>query len=137
MWIRLVTTVCACLVLVALGCTGKPLAKGSSKLQILTDATQRQHEVLLGKRFMIALRGNRTTGYTWTIVDPPDEKVVKFIAAQYRPDAPEDGRVGAGGTELFTFEAMGEGGASIKFAYQRPWEKVEPAETKTFRVVVR
>jgi inhibitor of cysteine peptidase len=45
---------------------------------------------------------------------------------------------GAGGTELWTFKAVGAGKTTIALNYARPWEKdIPPAKSETFTVDVR
>jgi predicted secreted protein len=48
------------------------------------------------------------------------------------------GRVGAGGKEVWTFKAAGEGSPTIHFKYVRPWEKdVPPADKKDFVIMIK
>ena len=44
--------------------------------------------------------------------------------------------LGAGGTELFRFEALKKGEVEIKMVYQRPWEE-EILQQKVFTVEVK
>src|SRR5450830_992518 len=44
--------------------------------------------------------------------------------------------VGGGGTDTFTFKAVGKGTTTISLAYARPWESVPPAQTRTITVTV-
>lgn len=99
----------------------------------------REHEkavrVAVGERFSFVLESNVTTGYGWELSPYPDSAVVKLTGTEYREDQP--GLMGAGGSEIWTFEAVGKGDVGISFWYRRPWEKEEvPAKSVTFKVSV-
>jgi predicted secreted protein len=93
-------------------------------------------EVKPGKRFQITLESNRSTGYQWRLARPVDQKVVKLIGSGYR--SPEVKLPGAGGRQIWTFEAVAPGRTEIAMQYVRPWEKgVPPARTAKVAVVVK
>jgi inhibitor of cysteine peptidase len=93
-------------------------------------------EVEVGQEFAITLRSNPTTGYQWQLVDLSDADIVKLVGSEYK--GPEAERVGAGGEEVWSFQATGQGETSVSLVYVRPWEKdVPPAEARTFTVLVR
>ena len=92
-------------------------------------------KVTVGRKFAIVLQSNRTTGYRWERAGSADAIVVKFIGTEYRET--EAGLVGAGGKEVWTFEAVGKGATEISLKYVRPWEKdVPPSKNVTFKVNV-
>jgi predicted secreted protein len=102
--------------------------------QVSTDATQ-PIQVISGQDFTLAVASNRTTGYQWQLARPLDEAMVRFTRSQYRDVA--TGRPGAGGEELWTFQAVGQGQAQITMQYVRPWERrAAPVKQMTFVVVV-
>ncbi|MCF8041939.1 MAG: protease inhibitor I42 family protein [Desulfarculaceae bacterium] len=95
-----------------------------------------------GQVFQVTLAANHTTGYKWMLAKVPDAKVVKLVTSNYVPDKAEgpDGkpRVGVGGHEIWTFQAMGPGRAMIVLNYARPWEKdKKPAKGRSLEVEVR
>ncbi len=93
-------------------------------------------EVEAGKEFSITLLSNHTTGDQWQMAKPPDEQVVQKVRAE--DVAPTVSRPGAGGKEVWTFRAVGQGKAEITLQQVRPWEKgVAPVETVTYLIVVR
>lgn len=98
-------------------------------------------DAIVGKEFTISLDANRTTGYGWQLAKPLVETVVKSVANTYQQAAQAAGatpRVGAGGKEVWTFKAVGQGSTLIEFKYVRPWEKdTPPVKTAIYRVVVK
>lgn len=104
----------------------------NSKQPTLTKS----YEVAPGKRFKIMLESNRTTGYQWRLAGALDQKVVKLIGSAYQ--SPEAKLPGAGGKEIWTFQAVGRGRTEISMQYIRTWEKGKPpARTARFSVVVK
>jgi inhibitor of cysteine peptidase len=103
-----------------------------------TPGTVSSMKVTAGQDFNISLQSNPTTGYQWQLDGPLDEKVVKYVSKEYKAD--QSGgteNVGAGGVEIWTFKAVGKGGADIKMKYVRPFEKgTKPAEQRVFKVTV-
>jgi inhibitor of cysteine peptidase len=88
-----------------------------------------------GEVFTISLDSNRTTGYRWVLVQEPDGTVVRCVGTEYLPA--DSRRTGAGGSEIWTFEAVDKGSAVICLHYLRPWEKGVPAVRKAdFSVLV-
>ncbi|MFH2125761.1 MAG: protease inhibitor I42 family protein, partial [Pseudomonadota bacterium] len=86
--------------------------------------------------FQVTLAANHTTGYKWMLAKVPDAKVVKLVTNNYVPDNAKgpDGRLrkGAGGHEVWTFQAMGPGRVMIVLNYVRPWEKdKKPAKSRS------
>jgi inhibitor of cysteine peptidase len=99
-------------------------------------STPNSLEAKVGQEFTITLESNATTGYQWQLAKPLDESMVKLVGSEYK--APQDGRVGQGGEEIWTFKAMGTGKTEVAMKYVRSWEKdVQPAEERTFTVTVK
>lgn len=89
-----------------------------------------------GQVFKITVASNPTTGFRWMLATQPDPKVVKLLSQHYKSSAPQ--RMGAGGTEEWTFQAMGPGRVRINLVYLRPWEKNKPpARSRQVEVEVR
>jgi inhibitor of cysteine peptidase len=98
--------------------------------------TPRHQEVQVGKEFRITVQSNRTTGYQWKLAQPLDQAVVKMMSSQYVGPAKQI--PGAGGKEVWVFQAVGRGTAEIHLEYVRPWEKGEaPARTATYSILVK
>ncbi len=90
-------------------------------------------EIETDKQFAVILESNPTTGYKWT--QGTEEGVVGLIGEGFIPSDQENS-VGVGGYEYFIYEGILQGEDNIVLMYSRPWESVQPAETKTFRVLV-
>ncbi|MBA4396564.1 MAG: hypothetical protein C0394_04165 [Syntrophus sp. (in: bacteria)] len=105
---------------------------GCSPEQGFSDPT-RPVAVNAGQTFTLRLRSNPTTGYIWELAEPLKEGILSFIGREYQADKTD--RVGAGGTEIWTFKSVGTGETRIKLKYIRPWEKdTLPAQTAQFRI---
>lgn len=77
-----------------------------------------------GQEFSILLESNPTTGYQWQLTQPPDEAVLSLVKTEFE-ETGEEGLVGAGGEERWTFKAEGRGRTTLYFVYIRPWEDGE------------
>ena len=93
-------------------------------------------EVEVGQEFAITLRSDIPTGYQWQLVGISDANIVRRVGSEYK--GPDTELVGAGGEEVWTFQAISQGETVVSLEYVRPWEKdVPPAEARTFTVLVR
>lgn len=128
---RWLVLTCALLVGFALAAAGC----GSAGEETRTGSgSPRAVETEVGDFFSFSLDADPTTGYTWTLAKPPDEKVVRMTASRFHGG----GRPGAGGQEEFWFEAVGEGATTIELEHRRPWEEAAaPEDTHQVRVEVR
>jgi predicted secreted protein len=89
-----------------------------------------------GEKFVIVVASNRTTGFSWEIAKPFDEKVITFLRKEYLPEKSD--LDGAGGKEVWTFIAVDAGQTSIYLKYVRPWEKgIPPQQETAYSVIVR
>jgi inhibitor of cysteine peptidase len=93
-------------------------------------------ETTVGKAFTIALDANATTGYNWSQT-VGDKTVVTFVGNAYETEVHDPQVVGGGGTDTFTFKAVGKGTTTITLAYARLWESVPPVKTRTITVTVK
>ena len=91
-------------------------------------------QVKEGRVFEVSLEANPTTGYLWEVRDI-DEQVLQLVREEFLSDS---SAIGAGGTSVFSFKAVGRGQTTLTLVYRRPWEKdVEPIEVHTVEVSVR
>ncbi len=85
----------------------------------------------------ITLDGNPTTGYTWSVSDETGTILKQDGDPQYTPSASGNMIAGSGGTYLFTFKAVQQGTAPLKFKYSQAWNpKGEAASTFEITVTV-
>ncbi|MBD3282489.1 MAG: hypothetical protein GF387_02670, partial [Candidatus Portnoybacteria bacterium] len=88
-----------------------------------------------GGDFSIILNSNPSTGYQWNI--DFDEEHIELLNRTYTSNANE-GLVGSGGVEVFSFLAKKSGEARIVFSYLRSWEKdKDPLQEKTYIINIR
>lgn len=112
-------------------------------LMMVTDTTSKAFsdpaapvKVDAGTEFSLVLASNPGTGYSWSLPSAPEINIVMPTGSVYRPSFP--GLPGSGGSENWTFKAVGKGKTTIFLRYARPWEKgVEPIRQAAFVVVVR
>jgi predicted secreted protein len=69
---------------------------------------------------------------------PLDDTVLRLEGSSYQRDSAE-GRVGAGGSSVWTFEALCIGWTTVHFRYRQPWMPADDAaDTQAiYTVVVR
>ena len=93
--------------------------------------------VKVGETFSIVLDSNPSTGYQWRLIYPLDGgNPLKLISSKY--GALKMDLEGAGGKEIWTFEALSVGQKKIVFEYLRAWEKdKEPIKRMTFTVNIQ
>jgi predicted secreted protein len=92
-------------------------------------------EVEVGERFTIVLESNITTGYAWSLETEPPVDVVRLVEDRYVE--PDTDLAGAPGHQELTFEAVGDGTASIELWYVRSFQDPpDPADRARFAVIV-
>jgi len=123
----------------ALGCGG-----GETSTLELTydDFTAQAHivrdiEITRPAKLSVSLYANPTTGYQWAesanITNPG-----VMAQASHKYLAPQTNLVGAGGKDVWTFNAKEAGTTAISFSYGRPWAGGEKDTwTVTLNVTVK
>lgn len=94
-------------------------------------------ELLKPGSLIVRLGSNESTGFTWGDAKINDTNVI--IQASKDFVGPQDtGIVGAAGTDVWVFDSVETGTATISFSYSRPWEGGEKDEfTLTINVTVK
>ncbi len=87
-----------------------------------------------GDEFVISLESNPTTGYSWQ--ETSDSTMVSLINVDYEEDQAEEGMVGVGGKEFFTYRALQSGETKIEMVYGQHWEGGEVDAPLVFNVVI-
>ncbi len=114
------------------GCGGS-----SSNAITLTDADNgKSISAKVGDQIKVALAGNATTGYAWTVTMTDADKAVlqQQGEAVYTETSTSSSVVGGGGTYTFTFKVIAAGTAKPTFNYARSFESNPPAQTYTVTV---
>jgi predicted secreted protein len=91
-------------------------------------------ELKKGQLLVITLEANLTTGYTWEVAEPLDERVIRQVGEI--EFVPESDLIGAGGVQIIKFEGVGADQTTIKLVYHRPWETEVELTLGTFSVQV-
>jgi len=94
---------------------------------VAVDAADSGREVELSKgaTMTLALDSNVTTGFEWRLAGELDESVLELKGQEYVGPEEIEGEeplVGAGGQEVWTFKAAGEGKTSLRLEYAQSWE---------------
>lgn len=115
---------------------GPSAAAPPPELRVTEGFDGRSVQLLPGQALLLTLPSNPTTGYGWELA-APDPAVL-------RPDGtpellPGGGGVGAAGTTLFRFQAVGAGSTSLRLVYRRGFEpaSIPPLKRFTLQVLVR
>ena len=106
--------------------------------EVLLTETDNGNEIAVkkGQSMVISLDSNPTTGYTWELVEHPDEHILQQVGEL--EFAQESELIGAGGVETIRFNVVGPGLTAIKLEYHRPWEtNVSPEKIFYIHVVAR
>jgi inhibitor of cysteine peptidase len=116
---------------VAAGCRSQ-----QQEVKASVDDAGREVQLNKGQTLAVTLEGNPSTGYSWEVAEPLDEKVLRQVG---EPEfKAESEALGAGGVQILRFEAVNTGQIALNLVYHRPWEKgVEPLETYSLQVIVR
>src|SRR3990167_7048839 len=106
----------------------------SPKVYELNDTTI--HVTSVAPVFIIKLKSNPTTGYTWQLRDY-DKSLITPVRHQYV--APDSKLIGAPGFDLWPFKVKAAAFSvphrtSIRLIYVRPWEESQSASEADFVV---
>jgi inhibitor of cysteine peptidase len=113
--------------------------QGMQEVVLDAVADGSQVELAAGQILVITLASNPTTGYRWEVVDLDTAVLQQMGEAEFQSsDAGGTPLVGAGGVEVFRFEAAGSGQTALTLVYHRSWEEgVDPLETFAVQITVR
>lgn len=112
------------------------VAYSPGKVQLTAADNGSTVELKSDQVMSITLDANPTTGYTWEVVEPLDEQIMRQVGEI--EFIPESDAIGAGGVQIIRFEIVNAGQTSLKLVYHRPWETdVEPLKTFFIQVVAQ
>lgn len=112
------------LALLLCGCAAGPVAKLPPPVELDLAASGDFATLEPGQELIIRLESNPSTGYDWQAVKFGKE-LLSLEDEEYI--APENARIGQGGTKRFVFKALTAGSTVLELAYYRPWEGTEEA----------
>ncbi|MFP4619791.1 MAG: protease inhibitor I42 family protein [Bacteroidales bacterium] len=97
----------------------------------------REYKLNQGEQFVINLKTNPSTGYTWKVEEGLSDSVVTLQKEKYVPVENPSGnpRLGGGGKRKWYFLADKKGNTILKFVYKRPGTE-ETSKEKYFQVRV-
>jgi len=132
------------LLVVGIACGGKSESPTptptSTPNEVNVDASFNGSETALaiGELLIVTLDSNATTGFSWNLSTISDTAVIQKVSDEYVAPTPTDPPLmGQGGQEVWTFEALAAGTATISMKYIQPWEQnPEPANTFNITVIV-
>ncbi len=111
-------------------------ASASSDIEVGAESNGTQVELNTGQVLVISLASNPSTGYGWHVAEI-DEAIIKQVGeTEFIQEQTDEQIVGAGGTEVLRFEAVGSGTTMLTLTYNRAWEDLPPEETFTVTIVV-
>ena len=111
-------------------------AQKKSEYVIQTLIPGESNTVKAGSKFIIALKENATTGYSWTYKISDKKGITLYSEQALDPVKADTGIVGAGTDKVWEFSALKAGKYTITYQYKRPFE-AKPIETLTYAVVVQ
>ena len=133
-WGIVVITVLAIAAVGGVACTAS--ADDNMPKTVAVSETGKQIELASGDLLVVTLDSNPSTGFAWSVSGITDEAVIDDVNNEFK--GADTGLIGAGGQEVWTFEALDKGSSTIEMKYSRPWEQgVEPAATFNVTVVVK
>ena len=133
-WITAMLTVLA--IFAIAGTIAAVSADTNATLALTAADSGKQITVKDGTSFTVTLDSNPSTGFAWSVSGITDETVIDDVSNEFK--GADTGMVGAGGQEVWTFEAGDKGTSTIEMQYSRPWETgIEPAATFNVTVVVK
>jgi predicted secreted protein len=108
----------------------------ANNLPVYTEANQTIRQEVNQPGFIIQLKSNPTTGYSW-LLQTYDPKLIKLVQHRYVP--PKQMLVGAGGVEQWEFQLTDAAFIApqpifIKLIYRRPWEDQSASKSAVFEI---
>ena len=107
--------------------TGRPQEPQTKTIEVSYDDLQNQKFITrditlaVGDTLKVILASNGSTGFSWTTeAQVSDSTVVQQTS--HESVGATTGRLGAWGTEVWTFKAVKAGATTIATDYGRPWE---------------
>jgi inhibitor of cysteine peptidase len=110
----LILGVAPALLLMVTACASTP-----KQLSVDESFSGKQADIAAGGSITVTLDSNATTGYSWQLMGISDNTVLEKTNNVY--EAPTSGLMGASGKEVWTFQALRAGKATVTMEYGQPW----------------
>jgi inhibitor of cysteine peptidase len=125
-------------VVLCVGIAHQAAGNADEKTVTITDKDKdAKVDLAKGDKLVVKLPANPSTGFTWVVASEKSDILKAPEKPMFEKDKNAKG-VGAGGTQVFTFEATKAGKVDVEMHYKRPFEKdKEPAKTFKFTVTVK
>lgn len=111
-------------------------ACSTAALRLGVDDNGTQIELKKDQLLEIALPANVTTGFSWEV----NQNNGALLAIQGDPayEEAQPGRMGGGGTILFTFKAVDAGTLNLELVYHQAWDtETPPADTYSIEITIK
>ncbi|MFS0553026.1 protease inhibitor I42 family protein [Brevibacillus sp. 179-C9.3 HS] len=92
-------------------------------------------QVTAGHLFTITLEANPSTGYQWGLSNPLDARFLSLHSNEFVPPS-SPSRIGQGGHQVLSFQALRRGMTSISMKYCRPWDRGDCGEFVFYVVTI-
>ena len=80
--------------------------------------------------FTVVLEGHGSAGYEWSLAEGYDTRVVRPKGEKRYGDLGANPLPGTSASEIFEFQAVAAGQATLVFVNKRPWEAPGPTDEK-------
>ncbi len=100
-----------------------------------SDKLNKTYTISMTDTLKIELKSNPSTGFVWSIDNKIKPKVIKFISKEFVKNDKTMDMIGAGGFDIFRFNAVKAGEVYLHFIYAREDGKFE--KEKYYKVVVK
>ncbi len=105
----------------------------TSQSNIVKDET-----LIVPGSLIVTLFSNPTTGYKWSDAEISDPSVIQQESHNFVEPQAGTPVVGAGGKEVWVFNSLKAGTATVKLGYSQPWEGGTKNEwTLTLNIIVK
>ncbi|MBI2302623.1 MAG: protease inhibitor I42 family protein [Armatimonadetes bacterium] len=87
-----------------------------------------------GQQLVLRLSATPSTGFLWQTATAPSAAVLTSVSSTFEP--PTGGGLGAGGTQVITFQAAATGRTALRLVYVRPFDPSVVAREFTLTIQV-
>ena len=99
-----------------------------------TSEVNETFNIEAGQTFSLSLEANPSTGYSWVLSQPPDEKILKLLSQNF---VPSGNQVGAPGKDVWKFQGLIAGNTGFILQYQpSQGTNVTPEKKENIKVTI-